>query len=74
MKGDYIEAEAVVIAALPNALFKIKLDNEVEVIAHISGRIRQNSINILVGDRVKVQISPYDMTKARIVRRFKEEK
>jgi translation initiation factor IF-1 len=70
-KSDFIEAEATVLTALPNALFKVRLDNEAEIIAHISGKIRKNSINILPGDRVIVQLSPYDLTKGRITYRIK---
>ena len=72
MKSDFIETEATVIAALPNALFKVRLDNGTEIIAHISGKIRKNSINIILGDRVKLQISPYDLSKGRIIFRIKE--
>lgn len=69
--SDYIEVEADVIMALPNALFKVKLDNGCEIIAYISGKIRQHAINIIPGDRVKVQLSKYDLTKGRITYRIK---
>jgi translation initiation factor IF-1 len=69
--SDYFEIEATVLSALPNALFKVRLDNEHEIIAHISGKIRKNAINILPGDRVKVKVSTYDLTKGRIVFRIK---
>lgn len=74
MKEGYVETEATVTAALPNAMFKIKLDNGVEMLAFISGKIRQNAINVLVGDKVKVELSTYDMTKARITYRIKAER
>jgi translation initiation factor IF-1 len=73
-KSDFIETEATVLTALPNALFKVKLDDTgTEIIAHISGKIRKNSINIIPGDKVTVAISPYDMTKCRIIFRIKKE-
>lgn len=68
---DYIEAEGLVTSALPNATFKVELDNGQEIICHISGKIRKNYINVLVGDRVTVAISPYDLTKGRITYRRK---
>jgi len=68
---DYIEAEGIVLSALPNANFKVELDNGQEIICHISGRIRKNYINVLVGDRVTVAVSPYDLTKGRITYRKK---
>ena len=72
-KDDYFEKEAVVVSSLPNALFKIKLlESDYEMIAHISGKIRKNSINIIPGDIVKVEISKYDITKARITFRIKK--
>jgi translation initiation factor IF-1 len=72
MKEEAIEAEGTVITALPNAMFKVKLDGvEEEILAHISGRIRKNSINILVGDRVVVEMTKYDLTKGRITYRTK---
>lgn len=72
-KSDYTEIEASVLVALPNALFRVRLDNGVELIAHISGKIRKNSINIIPGDRVVVALSSYDLTKGRIVFRIKKE-
>jgi translation initiation factor IF-1 len=67
MKSDKIEFDGVAIEAMPNAMFKVKLDTgDKVVLAHISGKIRMNRINILVGDRVKVELSPYDLTKGRI--------
>jgi translation initiation factor IF-1 len=70
-KSDFIETEATVLVALPNTLFRVKLDNESEIIAHISGKIRKHNITILPGDRVIVQLSPYDLTKGRITYRIK---
>jgi len=71
MKEDYIEAEGEVLVALPNALFKVRLDVGTEILCHISGKIRKNSINILPGDRVVVEISKYDLNKGRITFRNK---
>lgn len=65
-KTDVIEFDGVVTSALPNTLFKVKLDNGPEVLAHIAGKMRQNNIRILEGDRVKVEMTPYDLTKGRI--------
>lgn len=70
-KQDVIEVEGVVVDALPNAMFKVALDNGHQVLAVISGKIRVNFIRILVGDRVKLELSPYDLTKGRITYRFK---
>jgi translation initiation factor IF-1 len=70
-KDDFIEVEASVISALPNAMFKVRLDNGVEILCHISGKIRKNNITILVGDKVKVQLSPYNLSKGRITFRIK---
>ena len=66
-KENLIEAKGKVIAALPNAFFKVELDNKHVIIAHISGKLRQNYIRIVPGDFVKVELSPYDLTKGRIV-------
>lgn len=71
MKDELIEAEGIVISALPNALFLVKLENGAEILCHISGRIRKNFINILPGDKVVVEISKYDLTKGRITYRTK---
>ena len=60
-KEDVIEVEAVVVETLPNAMFNVKLQNDVVILAHVSGKIRMNYIRILPGDRVTVQISPYDI-------------
>ena len=68
-KSNTIEAMGTVIDAQPNAMFKVKLDNDFEILAHISGKIRMNYIRILPGDRVKVELSPYDLTRGRITLR-----
>ena len=65
-KTDVIEAEGTVVDAQPNAMFVVKLDNGFEVLAHVSGKIRMNFIRILPGDRVKVELSPYDLSRGRI--------
>jgi translation initiation factor IF-1 len=70
-KEEAIEIEGVIIDALPNAQFKVKLENGLEVLAHVSGKIRMHYIRILPGDKVKVQISPYDISKGRITYRYK---
>jgi len=70
-KDDTITAEGVVVESLPNAMFKVKLENEHEVLAHISGKMRMHFIKILPGDRVTVEISVYDLSKGRIVYRQK---
>ncbi|MDO5718190.1 MAG: translation initiation factor IF-1 [Tissierellia bacterium] len=70
-KKDVIEVEGVVVDALPNTIFKVRLDNGHEIIAHISGKLRMNYIRILPGDKVVVELSPYDLTKGRITWRNK---
>ena len=70
-KNDVIKAEGTVVDAQPNAMFVVKLDNGFEVLAHVSGKIRMNFIRILPGDRVKVELSPYDLTRGRITWRDK---
>ncbi len=71
-KGDVIEVQAIVEEALPNTMFKVRLiDNDVVILAHVSGKIRMNYIRILPGDRVTVEISPYDLTRGRITFRHK---
>ena len=70
-KKEAIEVEGMVQQALPNANFRIELANGHEVMAHISGRIRRNYIRVLPGDRVLVELSPYDLTRGRITYRFK---
>jgi len=68
-QDDKMTLEAVVTEALPNAMFMVKLPNEHSVLAYVSGKMRMNYIRILPGDRVTVELSPYDLTKARITRR-----
>ena len=70
-KKDVIELEGTILEALPNAMFKVKLDNGHEILAHISGKLRMNFIRILPGDTVTVELSPYDLTRGRIVWRKK---
>ena len=70
-KGDVIEVEGVVVEALPNAMFKVKLENEHIVLAHVSGKMRMNFIRILPGDRVTMELTPYDLNRGRITYRFK---
>lgn len=70
-KSDVIEVEATVVENLPNAQFKVQLDNGVTILAHVSGKIRMNYIRILPGDKVTVEISPYDLTRGRITFRKK---
>ena len=70
-KSDVIEVEAVVVETLPNAMFNVRLENGVVILAHVSGKIRMNYIRILPGDRVTVEISPYDLTRGRITFRYK---
>jgi translation initiation factor IF-1 len=69
-KEEAIQVEAVVLEPLPNAMFKVELDSKHRVLAHISGKMRKNFIRILPGDRVIVELSPYDLTRGRIVYRF----
>ena len=71
MAKDGIELEGTIIESMPNAMFKVKLENEHEILAHISGKIRKNFIRILPGDRVKVEMTPYDLSKGRITFRLK---
>lgn len=68
---ETITQEGVVIEALPGATFKVRLDDDQEILAHLSGRMRLHHIRVLIGDRVKVEMSPYDKTKGRIVYRSK---
>lgn len=70
-KEDVISLEGRVEEVLPNAMFRVKLEQGSTVLGHISGKMRQNRITILQGDRVKVEMSPYDLTKCRIVYRSK---
>jgi len=70
-KKEVIEVEGIVKTALPNAMFEVELPNEHRVLAGISGRMRMNYIRILLGDRVLVELSPYDLTRGRITYRFR---
>jgi len=70
-KEDAIEVMATVIEPLPNAMFRVELENKHQVLAHISGKMRKNFIRILPGDKVAVELSPYDLTRGRIVYRYK---
>lgn len=70
-KEDVIEVEGVVVEALPNAMFKVKLENDHIVLAHVSGKMRMNFIRILPGDRVTLELTPYDLNRGRITYRFK---
>ena len=70
-KQSAIEQEGVIVETLPNAMFQVELENGHVIIAHISGKMRMNYIKILPGDRVKVEMSPYDLTKGRISFRYK---
>ena len=71
MSKDVIELQGTVVESLPNAMFKVELENGYTILAHISGKIRMNFIKILPGDRVMVELSPYDLTRGRITYRFK---
>ena len=71
MAKDVIELEGTINESMPNAMFKVKLENDHEILAHISGKIRKNLIRILPGDRVKVEMTPYDLSKGRITFRLK---
>ncbi|HEK6735896.1 TPA: translation initiation factor IF-1 [Staphylococcus aureus] len=70
-KQDVIELEGTVLDTLPNAMFKVELENGHEILAHVSGKIRMNYIRILPGDKVTVEMSPYDLTCGRITYRYK---
>lgn len=69
---DVIQVEGTVVETLPNAMFKVRLDNGHEVLAHLSGRMRMYYIRVLLGDRVLVELSPYDLSRGRIVRRLSQ--
>ena len=71
MAKDVIELEGTIVESMPNAMFRVKLENDHEILAHISGNIRKNFLRILPGDRVKVEMTPYDLTKGRITFRLK---
>ena len=70
-KEESIEVEGTVLEPLPNAMFKVELENGHKILAHISGKMRMHFIRILSGDKVKVQLSPYDLTRGRITYRYK---
>ena len=70
-KEESIEVEGMVLEPLPNAMFRVELDNGHKILAHVSGKMRMHFIRILVGDKVKVQLSPYDLTRGRITYRHK---
>ena len=70
-KQDVIEVEGTILESLPNAMFQVKLENGHVILAHISGKIRMNLIKILPGDRVTVELTPYDLSRGRITYRFK---
>ena len=70
-KADVIEVEGTVLEKLPNAMFKVELENKDVVLAHISGKLRMNFIRILPGDKVTIELSPYDLSKGRIIWRDK---
>ena len=70
-KDGVLELEGTVIESLPNAMFKVELENKHQVLAHISGKMRKNFIRILPGDKVLVELSPYDLTRGRIIYRYK---
>ena len=71
MAKDVIEIEGTILESMPNAMFRVKLENGHEILPHISGKIRKNFIRILPGDRVKVEMTPYDLSKGRITFRLK---
>ena len=70
-KADVIEVEGKVVEKLPNAMFQVELENGHQILAHISGKLRMNFIRILPGDKVTIEMSPYDLTKGRIISRDK---
>jgi translation initiation factor IF-1 len=70
-KEEAIEVEGTVVESLPNAMFRVELENGHKVLAHVSGKMRMNFIKILPGDKVKMELSPYDLTKGRITYRAK---
>jgi translation initiation factor IF-1 len=70
-KEDYIQFQGVVVEVCPNALFRVRLENDITVLAHLGGKLRINNINILLNDRVTVDVSPYDVLKGRITFRHR---
>ena len=73
-KEESIEFKGIVLELLPNAMFKVKLENDHEILAHSSGKMRKNRIRVLAGDKVTVEMTPYDLTKGRITFRWKWKK
>ena len=69
-KEDFLEFKGKVTELLPNAMFRVKLDNKHEILAHTAGKLRKNRIRVLTGDNVLVELTPYDLTKGRIIFRF----
>ena len=70
-KEDLIEFKGVITEVLPNAMFRVKLENDHEIIAHTAGKLRKNRIRVLAGDKVLCEMTPYDLTKGRLVYRFR---
>ncbi|MET3590469.1 MULTISPECIES: translation initiation factor IF-1 [Bartonella] len=70
-KEEVLEFSGVVTELLPNAMFRVKLENDHEIIAHTAGRMRKNRIRVLAGDKIMVEMTPYDLTKGRIIYRYK---
>lgn len=70
-KEDLLEFSGVVLEVLPNSMFRVKLENDHVILAHTSGRMRKNKIRVLVGDKVRVEMTPYDLTKGRVIFREK---
>jgi translation initiation factor IF-1 len=71
VKDDVIEAEGLIVESLPNVMFKVRLDNDHEVLGHIAGKMRKNYIRIMPGDRVRIELSAYDLQRGRITRRLR---
>ncbi len=71
-KEDLIEMDGIVTDSLPNAMFRVKLDNGFDVLTHLAGKLKKNYIKVLPGDRVKVELTPYDLTKGRITFRMRK--
>lgn len=70
-KDDSIEVTGIVLESLPNAMFRVELENKHQVLAHVSGKMRKNFIRILTGDRVLIELSPYDLSRGRVTYRYK---
>lgn len=68
-----IEADGTIVEALPNTLFRVQLENGHEILAYLSGRMRKNYIRVLLGDRVRIELSPYDLTRGRITYRYRKQ-